>query len=431
MKAVGIAGGGLAGLACALALARQGVKVTVFEQRRRLGGRATSFVDQQSGEVIDNCQHVALGCCDRYLAFLAALGKSDLVAWHDRQWWIEEGGRVSVLEPMRLARWLPGFASHASSFMRVSFLSAADKVLIAAAMGQIAIADRDSFRDVTFGDWLRQHQQSDAAMHRFWSPVIVSACNGEVDRIAASSAIHVFQDGLLGGARASRIGVPTVPLVALYDAAERLLRDAGGQVRMGEAVEALEPTRIHTREGAYAFDAVVCATPFEKARKWLPASDTRAAQLARAEHSPILGVHLTFDRPVLRTPHAVLVSCGTQWLFRKDDAGRVVHAVISAADAWMDLSETQIVHRVAADISRWIPGSAGAQVVHARSVKERLATFVPSPAFEQSRPQPLPEGARPGEALVLAGDYTATGWPATMEGAVRSGEAAARAILPG
>ncbi len=431
MRSVGIAGGGLAGLACALSLARRGVKVTVFEQRRRLGGRATSFVDQQSGETIDNCQHVALGCCHRYIAFLAALGKSDQIAWHDRQWWIEEGGRVSVLEPMRLARWLPGFASHAGSFLRVAFLSPADKVTIAAAMGQLAILDRETFSDITFGAWLRQQQQSDAAIERFWAPVIVSACNGSVDRIAASSAMHVFQDGLLAGASASRIGVPTVPLVALYDAAERLLREAGGHVRMGEAVEQIEPTCISTREGDYAFDAVVCATPFEKARKWLPEADPRAMQLARAEHSPILGVHLTFDRPVLRTPHAVLVSCGTQWLFRKDDAGRVVHAVMSAADEWMGLSESEIVRRVTSDVHRWMPHAAGAEVVHARSVKERLATFVPSPAFEQARPQPLPDGAGPREAIVLAGDYTATGWPATMEGAVRSGEAAACAILRG
>lgn len=431
MRSVGIAGGGLAGLSCAVALANRGVRVTLFEQRRRLGGRATSFVDQQSGETIDNCQHVALGCCHRYLAFLAALGKRDQMAWHDRQWWVEEGGQVSVLEPMKLAPVLPGFASHAASFLRASFLSVVDKVTIAAAMGQIAICDRDAFRDVTFGAWLRQHQQSEDAIARFWAPVIVSACNGEVDRVAASSAMHVFQDGLLGGANASRIGVPIVPLVALYEAAERLLEEAGGQVRMGEGVEELDATRITTRENDYRFDAVVCATPFEKARRWLPPSDPRSTQLARAEHSPILGVHVTFDRPVMKTPHAVLVCCGTQWLFRKDDAGRVVHAVISAADPWMDLSESAIIDRVANDVRAWMPHAAHAQVVRARSVKERFATFIPTPAFEQARPQPLPDGARSGDAIVLAGDYTATDWPATMEGAVRSGEAAARAILRG
>lgn len=427
-KSVGVVGGGLAGLACALTLARAGVAVTLFEQRRRLGGRATSFVDQQSGQTIDNCQHVALGCCDRYLALLEKLGKRDRIAWHDRQWWVEAGGRTSVLEPLAWHRALPGFASHAGSFLRASFLSIADKAAIATAMGQLTYVDRDAFVDVTFGEWLQQHQQPASAIERFWSPVIVSACNGEVSCVAASSAMHVFQDGLLAGARASRIGVPTVPLVELYDAAEVTLRDAGGELRLGETVEAISPTTVSTRTQDHEFRAVVCAVPFEKARKWLPASDPRVGQMARAEHSPILGVHLTFDRPVLATPHAVLVSCGTQWLFRKDDAGRVVHAVISAADAWMEMSEAQIVARVASDIAEWLPGSRGAQVVHARAVKERFATFLPTPGFERVRPSALPADARAGEAIVLAGDYTATDWPATMEGAVRSGERAAMAI---
>ena len=425
---VGVVGGGLAGLACALRLARAGVKVTLFEQRRRLGGRATSFVDQQSGETIDNCQHVALGCCDRYLALLGQLGKLDCIAWHDRQWWVEEGGRTSVLEPMRGHRWLPGFASHAASFLRASFLSVQDKAAIATAMGQIALVDRDSYRDVTFGDWLAQQNQPASAIERFWTPVIVSACNGEVSRVAASSAMHVFQEGLLAGASASRIGVPTVPLVALYDAAEMLLTQAGGELLLGETVEALTATTVTTRAREWAVDAVVCAVPVEKARRWLPASDVRLVQLAAAEHSPILGVHVTFDRPVLQTPHAVLVCAGTQWLFRKDERGCVVHAVISAADAWMGLSEEQIVARVVDDVQRWMPSSRGARVVRARSVKERLATFVPTPRFERSRPGALPDGARWGEAVVLAGDYCDTDWPATMEGAVRSGERAARAL---
>ena len=143
-------------------------------------------------------------------------------------------------------------------------------------------------------------------------------------------------------------------------------------------------------------------------------------------HSPILGVHLVFDRPVMSTPHAVLVGRGTHWLFRKDETGACVHAVISSADAWMGLTEAQITRRVRADIEACIPEAKDATILSSRPVKEKRATYVASPEGEASRPGTIGESG-----LILAGDYVRTGWPATMEGAVRSGYLASEAVLDG
>lgn len=171
-----------------------------------------------------------------------------------------------------------------------------------------------------------------------------------------------------------------------------------------------------------AADCVICALPFEKAavacvtRDGAP--DPRLESLTKDEHSPILGVHLSFDRPWFELPHAVLVDCDTQWLFRKDEAGARLHAVVSGADAWMGLSEDEVVARVMSDVRACFPSAAACQLVRARAVKERRATFQATPNFDERRPLP---GSVTSELCRLAGDYTQTGWPATMEGAVRSG----------
>jgi len=162
----------------------------------------------------------------------------------------------------------------------------------------------------------------------------------------------------------------------------------------------------------------------------LAARDHRISAASKITHSPGLGVHMGFDRPVMSTPHAVLVETGTQWLFRKDDAGRSVHAVISGADEWMELGEAEIGRRVTADVREYLPGAEDGQLVSCRPVKEKRATFAPTPEVERARARvtTLRSGGE-RDGLVLAGDWTNTGWPATMEGATRSGYSAAAAVL--
>jgi len=420
-----VVGGGLAGISAALRLAERGVRATLFETRRKLGGRATSFTDVRTGEILDNCQHVALGCCTNYLDLCARLGVSDLLRWTEELHFLEPGGRRSTLSPTLL----PAPAHLGPSFLTASFLNAADKAGVARGILAILRADRAKWTRRTFEEFLRETGQTQRAIERFWAPVVISACNLDVERVAASSALHVFQEGFLARRDAAAMAVAAVPLLRLYDPAEAAIRRAGGAIRLGASVTRVTANSIRTADGEeISADVVICTVPPERAAKIVDpevqASDERFAHLERITHSPILGVHLVFDRPVMDLPHAVLVDQGTQWLFRKDEEGRKVHAVISAAEEWMALDEEEIGARVLADIRACIPAAREARLESVRAVKEKRATFAPTPEVEAIRP-----GTTGSSGLILAGCYVRTGWPATMEGAVRSGYLAAAAAL--
>jgi len=431
-----VCGAGVAGMACAVRLAQAGVRVLVLETRKKLGGRASSFIDPRTGEELDNCQHVALSCCTSYLDLLTRLGRGDAMTWHPQLHWAERGGRVSTVTP---TRWLPAPAHMTLSLLGAHFLNAEELTLLGIGSARVLTASRERWRGKSFAQLLTWADQPETLIAKFWEPVVVSACNLSCARTCAATALKVFQEGLLAGPQAGQMGVPRVPLGALYDEFAPLVQRAGGQVELGESVLRVrhEPGGACVElEGGRVLRAgrVVCALPFERAATVLdePEWTGRGAQLAGLAalgHSPILGVHIEMDRPVLALPHAVLVGAGTQWVFRKDLAGQRVHAVISGADAWMGLSQEQIVARVVDDLRAYFPSrAADAQVVSARAVKERRATFVAAPGFERLRPSVI-DAARPGACVLLAGDYCDVGWPATMEGATRAGYAAASAVL--
>jgi squalene-associated FAD-dependent desaturase len=438
VRRVVIAGGGLAGIAAALRLVEFGVEVTLLETRRKLGGRATSFTDPRTGDVLDNCQHVVLGCCTNYLDLLGRLGVAGLIQWHSRQYWLEAGGACTVLKPCGV---LPAPLHYSMSMLVGELLTQRQQRALARACLAILRAERGEFDEITFGEYLRGLDQPEDLIARFWSPIVVSACNCDVSRVSAMAALHVFQEGFLANARAGIMGVPRVPLVRLYDRAFEALERAGGRVLLGESVERIEGRRVVTSAGVeHAADRVICALPFERVARTLDpavaAADPRIGPLERFTHSPILGVHVTFDRPVLEHPHAVLVERPTQWLFRKIEpaeaavGGRqTLHAVISAADDWMSLTEDQIGARVLEDVRACVPAARGAGVVRVRSVKEKRATFAPLPGLASIRPPSTPPPDLADAGVILAGDYTSTGWPATMEGATRSGYAAAAVAL--
>lgn len=429
-----IVGGGVAGIAAGMRCAEHGARVTILEAAGRLGGRASSFDDPRTGETIDNCQHVAMGCCTNYLDLLDRLGTLDTLRWSETLTFVEpslstRSARTSRVHP---AAWLPAPLGAGPSLARASFLNASEKRAVARGVLAAICADRREHAGRTFAEWLEAHAQPSRAVARFWRPVVVSACNAEVDVIDASVALHVFQGGVLASREAGSIGVPSVPLRELYAGVhERLAmvdpEDGTLGVRTGARVEAIDAkgVRLVTGETCEG-DRVICALPPTIAGKLLPDhhGDTRGRRAGQLAHSPILGVHLVFDRPVLEAAHAVLLDVGTQWVFRKDDEGRVVHAVVSAADGWMGLSEDEIGERVAGDVRACFPAAGEASLVSVRAVKEKRATFLASPEGERLRPETTgPSG------VLLAGDYTRTGWPATMEGATRSGYAAAEAAL--
>ena len=439
-----IVGGGIAGIAAALRLAEAGWRPIILESRGKLGGRATSFVDPRSGRTLDNCQHVVMGCCTNLCDFYERLGVLDAIDWHTQTNWARGDGKFDTLST---ARFLPAPLHSAIAFARLRMLSWSEKHHIGFAMWSMLRAGcsgRMRWHDRAFEVFLDWTQQSAHARKVFWEPIVVSACNASLAECNAAHAMQVFQEGFLASAWAGAMGVPSVPLRELYDGAQALIARAGGEIRVGESAKAItfdgtRATGVVTDAGFIEAHAVIAAVPPDRLEKLvsstLRSKDQRLQQLDKFAWSPILGVHLFFPRVVMELSHVVLPGRATQWLFSKPSGatagGQLVHAVISAADAWMELDEATIVARVLEDVRWALPAARGVEPIEARSVKEKHATFRSTPNVDALRPRASPHAGdlQGGVAnLAIAGDWTDTGWPATMEGAVRSGYAAARAI---
>src|SRR5438105_8711432 len=235
-KTVAVAGGGLAGLSAGCALAEAGYRVTLFERRPYLGGRASSYEHPGTGEVVDNCQHVLLGCCTNLIDFYGRLGVEKKIEWFNTLNFIEPGGRCSPLSPS----FLPAAMHSAASFLRAHFLEFADKDAIARAMlALVGGIPQDTAEN--FLSWLERHGQTEAAIERFWKPVLVSALNEDLDRISVRYGAQVFRESFLKSAEAGRIGLPTVPLTGLYGAADDYIRARSGEVHLRAAVDSFSP----------------------------------------------------------------------------------------------------------------------------------------------------------------------------------------------
>ncbi len=427
-----IVGGGLAGLSAAAALAPRGYRVALLESRNRLGGRAGSFTDAATGQVIDACQHVSMGCCTRFARFSRTVGIDHFLAPQpalyfmtpDRQ--VSRFGADTLPAPLHLAR----------SFAGAHFLSRGDKVRIV--WGLTCLMRMPPCADPPFCDWLLAHGQTRRTIDRFWGLVLVSALNESVDRVGLRYARKVFRDGFVADRRGFEVQVPTVPLGRLYGAElSGWLARHGVDVRLNEAATAFEVadgrvTGVRLRSGAVATaDYYVSALPFDRLFDLLPDEVTRReayfAELRNLNVTPIASVHLWFDRPVTDLPHAVLVDCVGQWVFNRGEVRPgeyYLQVVISAARGLRGLGGDEIQRRIVEEMRQLFPGAADATLLRGRVVTEHAATFSAVPGVDRWRPAQ----ESPLANLFVAGDWTATGWPATMEGAVRSGELAAQAL---
>ena len=421
MPRVAVLGGGLAGMAAAAALGSTGFEVDLYEARPFLGGRATSWAPPgESEEVIDNCQHILLRCCDNLLDLYRRLGALDKIQFHREFHFMEPGGRTSVLK----RGILPAPAHFLGSFLGLKCLGIADKICIAKAMRAIRVerevrADLDA---ITMLDWLREKRQTPRAIERFWRQVLVSAINEELDRMAASHGFQVFWQSMLERADAYEMGIPSVPLRELYDE-QALSRLARLHPRAGvTAIHRAEGrvVDIQTAEGAAQADYYVSALPFEKLQPLLP---ELPVEWSRFGHSPITGIHLWFDRPITHLPHATLLDRTIQWMFNKQ-GGRYLQLVVSASRSLVNASRQEVIDLGVRELADFFPAVREARLEKAQVIKEIRATFSARPGLESVRPQAVTVLAN----LFLAGDWTRSGWPATMEGAVRSGYLAAEAV---
>ena len=460
---IAVVGGGLAGITAAIDLAQAGQDVVLLEARPRLGGAASSY---QRGEMtIDNGQHVILRCCDQYQALLARLGVTGQVEFQPRF-------DVTVLGPGGPARLyrtgLPSPLHLTASLTRYKLLPLADRLKVgraALAMKFVDPAD-PATDDQRLGDWLAARGQSEKARRRMWDLFIISALNIAGDDANLSLAATVIKTALLGAKNAADIGVGAVPLGELHGTAPaRLLAKLGAEVKMNAKVAAIRPqpgggftldlTRGDSGEQEPAdgegvaevggppadfgqvrgevlsADAVVLAVPSAAASRLAGAAGVGgAAAWDGLGASPIVNVHVIYDRQVLDLPFAAAVDSPVQWVFDKTriaglKTGQYLAVSLSAADEFVTVPAAQLREQFLPELERLFPAARNAQVTDYFVTRERRATFRQAPGCGALRPSA--GTSVPG--LVLAGSWTDTGWPDTMEGAVRSGHYAAQHLI--
>jgi squalene-associated FAD-dependent desaturase len=429
-----VIGGGLAGIAAALDLAgAPGTRVTLLEVRPRLGGAVYSF--ERDGALIDNGQHVFLRCCTAYRALLARIGGEAGTRLQPRL-------EIPVLSPGRpravLRRGtLPAPLHLSSTLLRYPRLSRADRVRAAAAALALGRVDPDdpANDERTFGEWLAAHGQGPAAVAALWDLIALPTLNVPAAEASLALAAFVFRTGLLSDRAAGDIGLHEAPLLDIVGRpALEALRAAGvdvrlgcraGAVRVGPDGRGLEvPAGGDRLEG----DAVVVAVPHQRAEALLPGGALEGLRRPGAlESSPIVNVHVRYDRPVLFEPFAAGVGTPVQYVFDRSAAaglerGRYVAISLSGARAEMEMTNEELQARFVPALAELLPRARAAQVQAVVVSREHAATFRASPGVGAKRPGPHTHV--PG--LILAGSWTDTGWPATMEGAVRSGQLAAR-----
>jgi len=419
-----VIGGGIAGLAAAEALVGTGCRITLVESRRRVGGRAASFEDGAGG-LVDACQHVAMGCCTNLLDLLRRTGLDDAVRCDRTMWFIGPSGDRAACTP---ARWLPAPLHLAPLLVSMRHFTWREKLALAGGMLRLARLHPRDAPPTTALDWLRASGQPDTVIRLFWQPVLESALGESIDLVDVVAARKVLVDGFLAHRHAADLWVPTVPLGELFGA--RLaawLAARGVVVRTGWKASAIErdaagDARAVVGEGTHLpCDAAIVSVPWRAAARLV--SDLVPEVDERLGGSPITAVHLWFDRPVVDLPHAVLVGRTSQWVFRSDTAAGAsgyCQVVISASRGLLG-DRAGLLDTVVAELRDVFPAARGAILRESKVVTDPTAVLSVRPGVEAARPQSVTAASN----ILLAGDWTATGWPSTMEGAVRSGRIAA------
>ncbi len=428
-----VCGGGLAGIAAAVEAAGLGAEVTLVERRPFLGGKAFSFSDPDSGREVDNGQHVFLGCCPAYIRLLRLLGTLRHTSLQ-RRLDVPVRDRAGRRGALRASP-LPAPLHLGLSFAAYPHLSVVEKAAALRALGALAAMSDGARREldgVSFADWLAGRGQSPGAVRRFWDLIVLPTCNDRSDRVSAALAAFVFRRGFLESSHGSAIGWSRVGLTRLVDPAARdFLAARGGRVATGAAAAEVRPGAVSLADGAtLPADAVVLAMPPGRASAVFPEALPADPELGA---SPIVNVHVWYDRPVMDEPFTAVVDSPVQWIFNRtvmgggDGSSHHLAISISGARDEVEVPRAELAARMRAELEELLPRARAAEALATAVVKEPQATFAQAPGQAARRPWV----ATPVRGVALAGAWTATGWPATMEGAVRSGIAAARHALAG
>jgi squalene-associated FAD-dependent desaturase len=433
---VTVVGAGVAGLAAGCALAGAGYDVTLLERRPYVGGRASSYEHPALHEVVD-CQHVLLGCCTNLIHLLESSGAADKIRWYDELVFLEPGGRRSNFHP----NGLPAPIHFGDSFLRAPMLGLADKLGIARGMAEfLSAAEPDD--EVSLEQWLKRTKQTPLAIRHFWEPVVLCTLNDSFANCSLRIGAKVFRELFLKSPSGARLGIPTVPLSDLYSAAVQKFESLGGKACLRSGVESITANdggrwKLRTGAGEQLTDAVVLALPFEQAQKLVSELPRSAAaeffgeNLRRFIHAPYTTVHLWFDRQITDLHHAALLDTTVQWIFHKsrirsypEERGSYVELVIATSTAQLKMERSEILDSAMVELASFFPEVKRAKVIKSGILKEARATFSVLPGLNAVRPL----AKSPWDGVYLAGDWTATGWPSTMESAARSGYLAAEAV---
>jgi squalene-associated FAD-dependent desaturase len=403
------------------------------------------------GEHVDNCQHVTFGCCTNLEDFYRRVGAAGKIKFFDRMLLLDPQGRRGEMQ----AGILPAPFHMTGSFLTFSPLALKDKFGIARAFYSILQSgghppDVDEPGGISMLEWLRRRKQTPAAISRFWRVVLVSALSEELDRIDARYGVDVFWKAVLSNKTGYRMGVPAVALGDLYEGCRASIEKKGGEVIFRSPLRGLRiengkmAATLFDGDREESADAYVLALPHQTLSDLLPESvkrtDTALGNLDKINDAPITGVHFWLDRQVMTEPFISLLDTTTQWIFNKtalyasangasaarsSDKGQYLQLVISASYDLLRKPRQEIIDLCLKEVRHALPAARDANLLKATVIKEAAATFSPQPGVDRWRP--IQQTSIGG--LFLAGDWTATGWPATMEGAVRSGYLAAEAIL--
>jgi zeta-carotene desaturase len=420
-----VIGAGFAGMSAAVYLAQSGVRVTVLEQAPRPGGRAYSFRDKATGDMLDNGQHLLMGCYRETLDFLKILGTRDaLEQLPARAVWISPGGKKYSYDPGAgdsRAGALPGL-------MKLGSIGWWDKLMLIRALGKMERLPEDGIAGlnaISCAEWLHDLKQPPRVVDRFWKPLLVSALNEEPDRASADGLAVVVKNALLGNSQARRFLVPGDSLSGLFEGAfDDFLRNRGGEVVYRSRVERLniEQGMAYGGDRDYGGDVIISAVPPHVLSALVPEA------MDAFEYSPIVSCYLFLKEKVLEERMAGLLESSWDWVFSKDmDKGKCrqrLCLVRSAAREFAAMDREALVENAIRTLEDFIPGFSREMVIHSQVIKEKRATVSLEPGSNEKRPASDALGGR----LFLAGDWTATGYPATIESAVLSGRLAAQAV---
>lgn len=430
-----VVGGGLSGLAVSTQLAIDGANVVMIEQANKLGGRAYSYVDKKTGDVVDNGQHVLVGAYHRTLQYLKNIGTRELLSlpenfhlhFHHPDNGFETFTFGSALFPINLA----------VAAFRFRILSLKDRRRFLKVGIQLRNWDEDleqTLRRLTVAEWLQTMEQSNEAKRSFWYPIAISVMNESPEKASALLFARSLRSTFLGNASDAMILIPTVGQTKLYvDGAVRLFANHGSKVLLNSEAKSLtfhknKATGVVLKNGKRIHaKSVICAVPHAALMRLLPETIRHIEpfdHLKKIHFSPIVSIHLWFDRPIMDRDFVGLIDRRIQWIFNRR---KIMHqygkpenhlsAIISGAYKYVDLPKEKLAKIAVDDIASVYPTARNAVLAHYVIIKEKRATFSPTNEVESFRP----DQQSPIENLYLAGDWTNTGLPPTIEGAIMSG----------